>query len=162
MKRVLSAALTVLLLFACAVPACAADLQFRTDGKFRILLIADPQDDETPEPDMAPLIEEAIRKSDPDLIVVLGDMVEDSDVNSYVDESGKRHDLFYEETLENCRTALQYVFAPIIASGVPYTAVLGNNDYKSGVTAQDWYALLPEAFLSLSDRCSVCRLKRRK
>jgi hypothetical protein len=34
------------------------------------------------------------------------------------------------------------VFAPIIASGIPYTAILGNNDYKTGVTADDWYALL--------------------
>ena len=142
MKRVLSAVLTVLLLFACAAPAFAADLQFRKDGTFRILLIADPQDDATPEPDMAPLIEKAIRKSDPDLIVVLGDLVEDHDVNSYTDDSGERHDLSYDETLENCREALRFVFAPIIASGIPYTVVLGNNDYKSGVTAQDWYTLL--------------------
>ena len=144
MKRGASILVAFLLLFGFSVSAFAADLQFRADGTFRILLIADPQDDEMPEPDMAPLIEAAIRKSDPDLIVVLGDLVEDSDVNAYTDESGKSHDLSYDETLENCRTAIRFVFAPILASGVPYTAVLGNNDYKSGISAQDWYALLQD------------------
>ena len=142
MKRGASILVAFLLLFVFSVSAFAADLQFRADGTFRILLIADPQDDETPEPDMAPLIEAAIRKSDPDLIVVLGDLVEDHDVNTYTDDHGERHGLSYAETLENCRTALRCIFAPILASGVPYTVVLGNNDYLSGVSAQDWFALL--------------------
>ena len=142
MKRILSLLLALALTALCGVTAFAAPLQFDAQGKYKILLIADPQDDETPEPDMAPLIEAAIRKTNPDLIVVLGDLVEDHDVNSETDENGNVRDLSYDETLENCRTALDYVFAPIIASGIPYTAVLGNNDYQAGVNADDWYALL--------------------
>ena len=144
LKKSCTVFLALLLALFCAVPAFAADLHFGEDGKFRVLLIADPQDDETPEPDMAPLIEAAIRKSSPDLIIVLGDMVEDHDVNSYIDSDGKRVALSYAETLENCRAALRSVYAPIIRSSVPYTTVLGNNDYLSGVTAQDWFKLLQE------------------
>ncbi len=142
MKRLCCALLTLLLIALCGIPAFAAPLQFGADGKYKILLIADPQDDATPEPDMAPLIEEAIRKTEPDLIVVLGDLVEDWGVNSEIGDDGHTRELSYEETLANCCTATDAVFAPIIASGIPYTAVLGNNDYNSGVTAEDWYALL--------------------
>lgn len=142
MKRPISALLALIMLVCCALSASAADLSFRKDGSFRILLIADPQDDETPEPDMAPLIEEAIRKMKPDLIVVLGDLVEDWAVKTETDADGDSRALSYEETLANCRTATDAVFAPIIASGIPYTAILGNNDCESGVTAADWYVLL--------------------
>ncbi len=144
MKRVCCVLLTLLFCVLCSMPAFAAPLRFDAQGKYKILLIADPQDDATPEPDMAPLIEAAIRKTEPDLIVVLGDLVEDWAVSSKFDGDGNKRQLSYDETLENCRAATDAVFAPIIASGVPYTAVLGNNDYKSGVTAADWYALLRE------------------
>ena len=142
MKRALSLLLALTLCVLCGMPAFAAPLRFSADGKYKILLIADPQDDQTPEPDMAPLIEAAIRKTQPDLIVVLSDLVEDWAVKTETDADGKSRALSYEETLANCRIALDAVFAPIIASGVPFTAILGNNDYKSGVTAADWYALL--------------------
>ena len=142
MKRIFSALLALALTALCGVTAFAAPLQFDAQGKYKILLIADPQDDETPEPDMAPLIEAAIRKTNPDLIVVLGDLVEDWAVSTEYGEDGKSRELTYDETLANCRAALDCVFAPIIASGIPYTAILGNNDYQSGVTAADWYALL--------------------
>ncbi len=142
MKRIGCALLALLLAALCSISSFAAPLQFTADGKYKILLIADPQDDETPEPDMAPLIEAAIRKTQPDLIVVLGDLVEDWGVSTEIGDDGKERALSYEETLENCRAALDYVFAPIIASGIPYTAVLGNNDYYAGLTAEDWYALL--------------------
>lgn len=142
MRRTLSFALTVLLLFALTVPAFARDLHFRADGSFRVLLIADPQDDDTPEPDMAAMIAASIRESKPDLIVVMGDLVEDWAVSEGADENGEWHALAYEETLANCRAAIRQVFAPIIASGVPYAAILGNNDYQSGVSAADWYKLL--------------------
>lgn len=142
MKRICCALLALLLAALCSLSVFAAPLQFGADGKYKILLIADPQDDETPEPNMAPLIETAIRQTNPDLIVVLGDLVEDWGVNTEIGDDGAERELSYEETHANCRAALDYVFAPIIASGIPYTAVLGNNDYKSGVTAADWYALL--------------------
>lgn len=142
MRRTLSFMLAFVLAVWCSVCALAAPLQFNAQGKFRILLIADPQDDEQPEPDMAPMIETAIRQTQPNLIVVLGDLVEDDDVRCETDGAGVQHELPYAQVYENCRVALDAVFAPIIASGIPYTAVLGNNDYKSGVTAGDWLALL--------------------
>lgn len=142
MKRASCALLTLLVTLLCGMQAFAVPLRFDAQGKFKILLIADPQDDQTPEPDMAPLIDAAIRKTQPDLIVVLGDLVENWAVSKEYGSDGEARELSYEETLENCRAALDCVFAPIIASGIPYTAVLGNNDYKAGVTAEDWYALL--------------------
>lgn len=142
MKRVCCALLTLLLAALCSLSVFAAPLRFGADGKYKILLIADPQDDATPEPDMARLIKAAIRQTDPDLIVVLGDLVEDWAVSTQTDDNGEEHELTYDETLANCRVALDCVFAPIIASGIPYTAVLGNNDYYAGLTAEDWYALL--------------------
>lgn len=144
MRRLFSLLLALFLAALCSLPAFAAPLRFGADGKYKILLIADPQDDATPEPDMARLIEAAIRKTEPDLIVVLGDLVEDWAVSTEIGDDGKSRELSYDETLANCRAATDAVFAPIIASGIPYTAVLGNNDYQSGVTAADWYALLRE------------------
>lgn len=142
MKRVCCALLALLLFAQCGLSAFAAPLRFGADGRYKILLIADPQDDATPEPDMAPLTEAAIRRTDPDLIVVLGDLVENWAVSKEYDSDGNERQLSYDETLANCRTATDAVFAPILASGIPYTAILGNNDYESGVTAADWYALL--------------------
>ena len=142
MKRICCALLTLVLAALCGMSAFAAPLRFDAGGKYKILMIADPQDDATPEPDMAELIETAVRKTEPDLIVVLGDLVENWAVRSEFDGDGNKRELSYAETLKNCRAAVDAVFAPIIASGVPYTAILGNNDYESGVSAADWYALL--------------------
>ena len=141
MKKLLALLCTLALLLTLAVPAFAVEL--RTDASdYKILLIADPQDDEDPAEDMTNLIRTAIAKTQPDLIVCLGDMVEDSDVAKRREADGTVTELPYEEIYKNCEQALAFEFAPIIESGIPYTTVIGNNDYQSGITAQDWYRLV--------------------
>ncbi|MBW3089950.1 metallophosphoesterase family protein [Bifidobacterium miconisargentati] len=59
-------------------------LRFREDGSFRVLQMADVQDGPDVRPDTIHLIREAIRASDPDLVVFTGDQIRGYDP-AYID-----------------------------------------------------------------------------
>ncbi|NMM98563.1 metallophosphoesterase family protein [Bifidobacterium olomucense] len=59
-------------------------LRFREDGSFRVLQMADVQDGPDVRPDTIRLIREAIRASDPDLVVFTGDQIRGYDP-AYID-----------------------------------------------------------------------------
>ena len=115
MKRLISVLLAVSLVFSFCIFASAEDneLNFGADGKFTVLQISDPQDDQYPAYDMLRLIELSIAQTDPALIVFTGDIVEDSRIgDSGVDgENGREGvriedisgNLDYEATLKNVK-----------------------------------------------------------
>lgn len=145
MKKFLSVILSFLLsLFVCISASAESGnvLTFGDDGKFVILQISDPQDDQNPSADMIELIKLSIEKTDPDLIVFTGDIVEDAMENEIVADGeigeGVVIEGDYEQTLKNVKSVCDAVFSLAENKDIPFAVAMGNNDYKCGVTAEDW------------------------
>lgn len=145
MKRIISILLAVTLLLSFCVFANAQDkeLKFGADGKFTVLQISDPQDDHYPAYDMVNFVKLAIEQTDPDLIVFTGDIVEDSRIGDIgIDGESLREgveiDGDYEQTFENVKATCAAVFAEAESRGIPFAVCQGNNDYKCGITNEDW------------------------
>ncbi|MBO5359430.1 MAG: metallophosphoesterase [Clostridia bacterium] len=145
MKKIISVLFSVSLLVSCFVFGASAEddaLRFGADGKFTVLQITDTQDDAYIAHGLKEFIEKAIEETNPDFIVITGDIVEDSRAGDISDDKifqeGVSVDGDYAATLTNTKKACEDIFAPVEASGIPYAVSQGNNDYKSGVTNEDW------------------------
>lgn len=145
MKKLLSVMMVVLFAVSCfafTVSAESEGFEFGADGNFTVLHISDPQDDRYPAHELDNFIVRAIEKSDPDFIVISGDIVEDSRAGDISDEKifqeGVLVDGDYEKTLENVKIAVENIFAPIEKTGIYYAVTMGNNDYKAGISNEDW------------------------
>ncbi len=118
------------------------ELKFGADGKFTVLQISDPQDDHYPAYDMVNLIKLAIEQTQPDLIVFTGDIVEDNrggDLTSDAEpfrEGVKSDD--YNQSFANISKTCEAVFGYAEENGIPFAVTQGNNDYKGGITNEDW------------------------
>lgn len=157
MKKLISALLSfcvVLSLFAFSANAEETDeliqLTFGADGKFTVLQITDTQDDHCLADGLVEFIEKSIEVTNPDFIVLTGDIVENSRAGDISDseifKEGVTVDGDYDATLANTKKAVEQIFAPLEESGIPYAVTQGNNDYSSGVTLDDWmkiYAQYP-------------------
>lgn len=121
-KRIFAAALAIMMLVTFAVPSFAATadsledstLKFNSDGKFKIMIFADSQDDETLEETTAALMREALDAQKPDLVVYLGDNT-------------------VAQGYENQAKAIEAVTAPCVERNIPFTIVFGNHDQEQGV-----------------------------
>lgn len=155
MRRFMSLILTVSLLCTFFVFGVNAEdgeeltrLSFGADGKFTVLQLTDPQEDACLADGLIEFIEKSIEATDPDFIVITGDLVENSRAGDISDseifKEGVTVDGNYEQTLENTKKAVAQIFAPLEASGIPYAVTQGNNDYSSDVTLEDWMAIYAE------------------
>ena len=120
MKRILSAIMAVVLLLTGVVAVSAEEndekqLQFNKDGKFKIMLLADAQDGYPIREDFIYLLNEALDRAKPDLVIFLGDNVMGAD----------------EWSLEKYRMGYDQILTPIVEHGVPFTLVFGNHDEES-------------------------------
>lgn len=113
--------LSLILAFVFAFPVCAfasapddTVLKFNKDGKFKIMLFADSQDDENLEETTTALMCEALDKYQPDFVIYLGD-------NTVADG------------YDNQFKAIQAVTAPVRDRDIPYGIVFGNHDQEFGV-----------------------------
>lgn len=155
MKKLISVLLSVCLVTSFFVFSASAEeneeltqLKFSADGKFTVLQITDPQDDRYLAHGLVDFIEKSIEATDPDFIVVTGDIVENSRAGDISDDElfkeGVTVDGDYEATLANTKKAVEQIFAPLEESGIPYAVTQGNNDYSSGVTLEDWMNIYAE------------------
>ena len=117
--KLLSAVLTVILLFGVlSVGAFAKTeekgLQFQ-NGKFKILILSDVQDTDVPQKETAALVEAALDRATPDLVVLLGD-----------NTAG------WWEGVDKAKTqaAVDAVAKPIDSRGIPFALVFGNHDHE--------------------------------
>lgn len=150
MKKLFCFILAAAMLLCVPVSANAENepsLSFGDDGKFVILNISDPQDDHHTAYDLINFVTLAIEETKPDLVVISGDIVEDSRVGDPgVDSEGSREgvtvkkngELDYDATLKNVKTACDNIFSIINNAKIPFTVTQGNNDYASGVKNEDW------------------------
>lgn len=156
MKRILSLFLAAAILFSLCITANAdnSELSFGSDGKFTVLQISDPQDDQYPAYDMLNLIKTAIKNTDPDLIIFTGDIVEDrrSGDSGVDDEDGREGvcvydengEIVYDKTLENVKATCKAVFSAAETAGIPFAVAQGNNDHIVGLTSEDWLSIYAE------------------
>ena len=128
MKRIISkplaALLALILLLSACMPALnvlAAEtvrpvLKFRADGTFRILQISDTQDTDQLHIGTAKLIEAALDKVKPDLVVYTGDNV-------------AGYWLTMNKT--KMKAAIDAIVGPVSKRGIPFAVVPGNHDGES-------------------------------
>ena len=103
-------------------------LRFSQDGTFKILHLTDPQDDQNPSFEMLNLLRLAIEQAQPDLIVMTGDIVEDSrGADPGVDDDGTREgvcvydsegNFLREQTHANVVTATNAILGVLNESGI--------------------------------------------
>lgn len=150
MKKYISLALVCTLLLSLLAFSVGAEektqLRFKEDGTFTILQLSDPQDDEVLAKELLPFIEKAIETAKPDLIVITGDIIEDSrpvmdnasDDEPFI-EGVKTDD--HEKALANAASVVEQIFSVLEESGIPYAVTQGNNDYKVGISNEEWLAM---------------------
>lgn len=153
MKKFVAVILSVILFIGStvAVGAESDELRFGSDGKFTILQITDPQDDQYPADELLVFLRKAVETSNPDLIVITGDLVEDSRIGDIgIDgqnfKEGVEVEGDYEKTLENVKVAVDAIFSILEEYEIPYVMCQGNNDYACGIKNEDWlkiYASYP-------------------
>ncbi len=121
MKKALSILLAIVMLMSFSVVSFAADsskngnLQFGEDGKFEILILADTQDGYPHRPDFINFLNQALDKTQPDLVIFLGDIV-----MSAVDGTDASYWKGYDELLN-----------PLVERNIPFTLVFGNHDEET-------------------------------
>lgn len=118
------------LMFSFVLPFAAwaegdSGLQFNEDGKFTIMMFADIQDDENVEETTLQLMNEALDKYQPDLVVYMGD-----------NTVAKGYDAQHQ--------AIEAITKPCVDRNVPYAIVFGNHDQEQGVDKEDLLAMYQE------------------
>ena len=90
-------------------------LSFR-DGKFRIMQIADVQEDYPVNPDTIRLITAAVEREKPDLVVFTGDQIQGYSP------------CYKDNTYEKVKKVIDAFVSPIAERGIPFTFTFGNHD----------------------------------
>ncbi|MBE6835256.1 MAG: hypothetical protein E7515_03280 [Ruminococcaceae bacterium] len=96
------------------------------NGKFKIMQIADVQDTDKTSPDTLQLIEKALDKEKPDLVVFSGDQV-------------KGYGLFlkFGKTDEKIKRAIENILSPVVERNIPFTFCFGNHDDNPAFTKKE-------------------------
>ena len=107
------------------------ELKFRPDGKFRIMQIADIQDTQITSKDTVELIEAALDKDKPDLVVFTGDQIK-----------GYGFTLSLGNREENFKKAFDNFLKPVDDRNIPFTFCFGNHDAQAfGISKEKQLAL---------------------
>lgn len=106
------------------------NLKFK-NGSFRIMQIADVQEDWPLNPDTVKLIHLAVKKEKPDLVVFTGDQIQGYSP------------CYKSDAEEKVRRAIATFTTPITEEGIPFTMTFGNHDDDCNVKKsiqRDFYA----------------------
>ncbi len=141
MKKVLSVFLAVVMCFAVAIPAFAAnttsELKFGADGKFKIMQLNDTQDMILEDVAEVKLIMAAIEQEQPDLLVFNGDQLTD---------------FFPGATEDGLKKCLSNLFDQIDELDIPFMMTYGNHDHDY----EDFFTIEEQlAFYQQYENCIV-------
>ncbi len=111
-----------------SISASAADvktkeLKFNKNGNFRIMIIADTQDTLNPRQETIDLMDAALDKAKPDLVVFTGDNIHGPDWKIAKSES-------------RTKKAIEKIMLPVVSRHIPYCIVFGNHDDEGDVSKQ--------------------------
>lgn len=126
-KKIASLLLACIMVVCCAAPVFASELapsvlRFDENGKFKIMIFADIQDDETVEETTLQFMSESLDKYNPDLVVYLGDNT-------------------VARGEDNQRIAIEAITEPCISRKIPFALVFGNHDQEQGVDKETLLAM---------------------
>lgn len=112
-------------------------LRFKENGEFKILIISDAQDTDTPQKETTDIIRYSIESAAPDLIVLLGDNIAGD---------------FDGVTPKRTKAAIKKVLEPICDKNIPFALVFGNHDheglaYKCGFEEKEAKEFIIEEFM---------------
>ncbi len=139
MKKIISLLLAVtLILTTFALSASAANedkaLKFNTDGTFKIIQVADLQDNTNPVKKTAEYLMEIAEDEKPDLFILTGDNISDSVARGFT----KAHS---EKKVRKAIDGFMSVFEEI---GVPVAIVFGNHDAEGLISKEEQMAIYNE------------------
>jgi 3',5'-cyclic AMP phosphodiesterase CpdA len=120
MKKVLAFFCSLLLCAGLCLSLGAEALNFK-DGKFEILILADPQDTDRPQQAMLDLLNASLDAAKPDLVVFLGDMI---------------HSLSIGDNPEATKAAIDAIIKPVVDRGLQFAVVFGNHDDEGGISKE--------------------------
>lgn len=90
-------------------------LKFNSDGKFKILILSDVQDTDTPQKESMDMVNAALDKTNPDLVIFLGDNI-----------AGWWKGVNKEKTVK----AIRNIAEPVDSRNIPFALVFGNHDHE--------------------------------
>ena len=96
-------------------------ISYEYSDEVKILIIADPQDIDTPQPAMLSLMNASLDAAEPDLVVFLGDMIHGRDLRGE----------------DRVRQAIDAVVSPVVERGIPFALVFGNHDEECGISKEE-------------------------
>ena len=140
MKKFISIFLAIaitLSLFSVSVSASQTEyekLMFNSDGKFKIMQVADLQDNQNPVKKTTEYLREVIDDEKPDLIVLTGDNISDSVARGFT----KDH------SVKKVRKAIDSFMSLFEELGVPVAVVFGNHDAEGFVSKEQQMAIYNE------------------
>ena len=124
MRHICSVLIALIVFFTsvfCIASAESTAFSLSSDHPLRILIIADPQDIDTPQPAMLSLLNASLDAAEPDLVVFLGDMIHGRDLNGE----------------DRVRKSIDAVVSPVIERGIPFALVFGNHDEECGISKEE-------------------------
>lgn len=131
LKMILAAALTVSFIipmvtisFAKNINEESAGLKFNSGGKFTVMQVADPQDNQNPRKAMIDMLNAAYDKIQPDLVIFTGDNI--------LGRLGEKKN--YDEKYRLLETSLDAIIKPLETRGIPFAVTFGNHDDQCGIS----------------------------
>ena len=134
-KKLVSGALALGVAAGCAAPGSAlaqggsapsaaseSTLHFDENGRFKILILSDVQDTNTPQAATTRLLTAALDAAQPDLVVFLGDNI-----------AG----WWKGVTLDETEAAIDQAVQPVEERGIPFAVVFGNHDHEGLCDAEN-------------------------
>ena len=126
-------------------------LNFR-NGNFRIMQIADTQEIPSVSPDTIKLIETALDKEKPDLVVFTGDQIKGYS-SFFMGEKGKK----------NIISTLKTLIKPLEDRNIPFTMTFGNHDGEAALKNNEQFEIYKESpmfvyadSVSENDKATFC------
>ena len=140
MKKFISVMLCVVMLAAtlcCGVSAKTdySKLQFNDDGNFRIMQVADLQDNMQLNGAVKEFLKEALVREQPDLVVLTGDNISGGSC---------RTDMFKSWDKINCERAIGQFMNIFEDYGVPVAMVFGNHDNENALSKEELFDIYEE------------------
>lgn len=135
MKKIISVVLCVLMLattlcFGVSAEKDFGKLQFNDDGSFKILQVADLQDNMQLNGAVKAFLEEAIINEQPDLVVLTGDNISGGSC---------RTDISKALDTRRCEKAIDQFMSIFEEYQVPVAAVFGNHDNENALSKEDLF-----------------------
>lgn len=98
------------------------------NGRFKIMQIADVQENANPNPDTIKLIALAVEREKPDLVIFTGDQVKGYSTS------------FRKETAKKVENLIATITQPLIDNSVPFAVTFGNHDRDCGLSNREQFA----------------------